>query len=56
VLAVSGPAKADLTPAFPAPEIERVSIDQLYLRIESSMANNTGDKYAASLMFWLLLL
>jgi ATP-dependent RNA helicase DHX57 len=38
--------KANLTPAFPAPEIERVSIDQLYLRIESSMANNTRDKYA----------
>jgi ATP-dependent RNA helicase DHX57 len=40
--------KADLTPAFPAPEIERVSIDQLYLRIESSMANNTSDKYVAA--------
>jgi HrpA-like RNA helicase len=37
--------KANMIPAFPAPEIERVSIDQLYLRIESSMANNSSEKY-----------
>ena len=36
--------KANKLPPFPAPEIERVSIDQLYLRIESSFANNSSAK------------
>ena len=36
--------KAAMLPPFPAPEIERVSIDQLYLRIESSLANNSSDR------------